>query len=65
LAAVVGLRPRLLGKARAVVNFLAVFTFVALWHDINLKLLIWGWLVTLFILPEVLAGFLSEEEMAE
>jgi len=41
-----------------VVNFLAVFTFVALWHDINLKLLIWGWLVTLFILPEVLAGFL-------
>ncbi|KAI9810829.1 MAG: glycerol transporter [Pycnora praestabilis] len=46
------------GKARAVLNFLAVFTFVALWHDINLKLLMWGWLITLFILPEVLAGFL-------
>ena len=27
---------------------LAVFTFVALWHDINLKLLVWGWLVVLF-----------------
>ncbi|KAI9792990.1 MAG: glycerol transporter [Piccolia ochrophora] len=45
-------------KARAVRNFLAVFTFVALWHDINLRLLMWGWLVTLFILPEMLAGYL-------
>ncbi len=38
-------------------NMLVVFTFVALWHDIQLKLLIWGWLVTLFVLPEVLAGY--------
>jgi protein-cysteine N-palmitoyltransferase HHAT len=37
------------------VNTLAVFTFVAFWHDISLKLLAWGWLVTLFILPEVIA----------
>lgn len=43
------------GKARAVANFLAVFTFVALWHDINLRLLIWGWLVVLFVLPEAIA----------
>ncbi|KAL9000697.1 MAG: hypothetical protein Q9169_000733 [Polycauliona sp. 2 TL-2023] len=46
------------GKAQAVFNMLIVFTFVALWHDIQLKLLIWGWLVTLFVLPEVLAGYL-------
>ncbi|CAG7940162.1 unnamed protein product [Penicillium salamii] len=39
-------------------NFLMVFTFVALWHDINLRLLMWGWLVTLFVLPEVLGGML-------
>ncbi|KAL8924923.1 MAG: hypothetical protein Q9208_003806 [Pyrenodesmia sp. 3 TL-2023] len=45
------------GKVRAVFNMLVVFTFVALWHDIQLKLLIWGWLVTLFVLPEVLAGY--------
>lgn len=32
---------------------LLVFTFVALWHDLSLKLLTWGWLVTLFILPEI------------
>ena len=40
---------------RTCVNFLAVFTFVALWHDIQLRLLMWGWLISLFILPEVLA----------
>ncbi|KAI9795578.1 MAG: glycerol transporter [Candelina submexicana] len=49
------------GKARAMINFLAVFTFVALWHDINLKLLMWGWLISLFVLPEVLATFIFPE----
>ena len=43
------------GVARRIFNFLVVFTFVALWHDIQLRLLIWGWLITLFVLPEVLA----------
>jgi D-alanyl-lipoteichoic acid acyltransferase DltB (MBOAT superfamily) len=42
-------------KIRGIGNMLAVFTFVALWHDINLRLLMWGWLVTLFVLPEMLA----------
>lgn len=46
------------GKVRATGNFLAVFTFVALWHDINLKLLVWGWLITLFVLPEVICTLL-------
>ena len=40
------------GTARSILNMLAVFTFVALWHDIQLRLLIWGWLVTLFVLPK-------------
>lgn len=39
-------------KKLPVLNMLAVFTFVALWHDISLRLLAWGWLVTLFVLPE-------------
>ena len=42
---------------RSILNYLAVFTFVAMWHDIQLRLLVWGWLVTLFILPEVLASY--------
>ncbi|KAI9803872.1 MAG: hypothetical protein M1825_001752 [Sarcosagium campestre] len=50
-----------LNRARAVRNFLAVFTYVAMWHDINLRLLMWGWMVTLFILPEMLAAYLFPE----
>ena len=42
-------------RTRGVLNMLAIFTFVAVWHDINLRLLAWGWLITLFVLPEVLA----------
>ena len=44
--------------ARRLLNFLTVFTFIALWHDINLRLLMWGWLITLFVLPEILGGLL-------
>ena len=38
-----------------ILNYLIVFTFVAIWHDINLRLLTWGWLVTLFMIPEIMA----------
>ncbi|KAK4239908.1 putative glycerol transporter protein [Achaetomium macrosporum] len=43
---------------RTVVTYLVVFTFVALWHDIKLNLLIWGWLVVVFFLPEIAAAYL-------
>ncbi|KAI1761764.1 MBOAT-domain-containing protein [Hypoxylon sp. FL1150] len=43
--------------ARSILTYVLVFTFVALWHDIQLRLLIWGWLVVLFMLPEMAAGF--------
>ncbi|PYH46539.1 putative glycerol:H+ symporter (Gup1) [Aspergillus saccharolyticus JOP 1030-1] len=45
-------------KGRQIFNTLIVFTFVALWHDINLRLLMWGWLITLFVLPEVIGSLL-------
>lgn len=41
---------------------LAVFTFVAFWHDIQLRLLAWGWLITLFIVPEILGKLLFPEK---
>jgi D-alanyl-lipoteichoic acid acyltransferase DltB (MBOAT superfamily) len=50
--------PGVLGKARSVLNYLFVFSFIAIWHDIQLRLLMWGWLVTIFVLPEVVAGIL-------
>jgi D-alanyl-lipoteichoic acid acyltransferase DltB (MBOAT superfamily) len=45
-------------KARSILNYVLVFLFVAIWHDINLRLLMWGWLVTFFLLPEALATLL-------
>ncbi len=47
-----------MSRLRTIFNYALVFTFVAIWHDINLQLLVWGWLITLFILPEVVAGLL-------
>ncbi|KAH9948606.1 MBOAT-domain-containing protein [Amylocystis lapponica] len=34
-----------------------IFSFVALWHDLSFRLLAWGWLVSLFILPELAARY--------
>ncbi|KAF3907665.1 hypothetical protein AA313_de0206394 [Arthrobotrys entomopaga] len=42
-------------KKRPILNMLIVFTFVALWHDLSLTLLTWGWLIVLFIMPEMIA----------
>lgn len=44
--------------ARSILTYVLVFTFVALWHDIQMRLLIWGWLIVLFMLPEIAAGYL-------
>jgi len=44
------------GSKRALLSTIAVFTFVALWHDLSLTLLTWGWLVSFVVIPEVLAG---------
>ncbi|KAK9249500.1 MBOAT, membrane-bound O-acyltransferase family-domain-containing protein [Lipomyces tetrasporus] len=43
------------GAKHPIRNMLIVFTFVAVWHDIQLRLLAWGWLITLFVIPEVAA----------
>lgn len=43
------------GSKSRIVTSLAVFSFVAIWHDIELRLLLWGWIVVLFLLPEMFA----------
>lgn len=43
------------GVATRLGNSLLVFSFVAVWHDIELRLLMWGWLVVLFLMPEIVA----------
>ncbi|KAF7355629.1 hypothetical protein MSAN_01480200 [Mycena sanguinolenta] len=44
-----------------ILNTLLVFTFVALWHDLTFRLLAWGWLVSLFIVPELVASYVLPE----
>nr|UJH94613.1 Gup1 [Starmerella bombicola] len=36
-------------------NSLIVFAFVAVWHDIQLRLFVWGGLIVLFVAPEIAA----------
>lgn len=36
-------------------NSLIVFAFVAVWHDIQLRLFVWGGLIVLFVSPELAA----------
>ena len=51
------------GNERVVLNSVIVFSFVALWHDLSFKLLAWGWLVCLFILPELVARWALAEDV--
>ncbi|KLO17383.1 MBOAT-domain-containing protein [Schizopora paradoxa] len=46
------------GTKNLLVVMALVFSFVALWHDLTFRLLAWGWLVTLFLIPEVAARYL-------
>ena len=44
------------GTHRLAATSALIFIFVALWHDLSPRLLGWGWLAVLFILPEIMAG---------
>jgi len=46
------------GSKNAILNTVLVFSFVALWHDLTFRLLAWGWLVSLFVIPELAASYL-------
>src|SRR6202453_4908508 len=43
------------GARRLAATSVLIFTFVALWHGLSPRLLAWGWLAALFILPEGVA----------
>lgn len=53
------------GGQNVIVATLLVFTFVALWHDLSMKLLMWGWLVSLFFLPELSARRIFNEKQVK
>ncbi|XP_044480806.1 membrane-bound O-acyltransferase gup1-like [Mangifera indica] len=41
------------GSRRKLLNVWPIFTFVALWHDLEWKLLSWAWLTCFFFIPEM------------
>ncbi|KAK1570656.1 hypothetical protein Q3G72_005317 [Acer saccharum] len=41
------------GSRRKLLNVWVIFTFVAIWHDLEWKLLSWAWLTCLFFVPEM------------
>ncbi|XP_017231277.1 membrane-bound O-acyltransferase gup1 isoform X2 [Daucus carota subsp. sativus] len=42
------------GSQRKLVNVWVIFTFVAIWHDLEWKLLSWAWLTCIFFIPEMI-----------
>ena len=54
------------GSRYKVYNIWVVFGFVAIWHDLRLHLLVWGWGMCLFIVPEVLSkAYFSRPNLSE
>jgi MBOAT, membrane-bound O-acyltransferase family len=49
------------GTKNLMFSSVLIFTFVALWHDLSFRLLAWGWLVSLFFIPEISAGILLRQ----
>lgn len=53
----------LYSSLRSIGGYLIIFTFVALWHDIKLRLLVWAWLIVLFIIPEAVARMVVTKKL--
>ena len=45
-------------------NLWLIFTLVALWHEVEWRLLAWGWLIALFVAPEIGASALAARNPA-
>jgi D-alanyl-lipoteichoic acid acyltransferase DltB (MBOAT superfamily) len=43
------------GNKYKIFSIWVVFSFVGIWHDIKLKLLIWAWCICAFMMIEVSA----------
>ncbi|XP_073023369.1 membrane-bound O-acyltransferase gup1 isoform X1 [Primulina eburnea] len=42
------------GAQKKMLNVWVIFTFVAIWHDLEWKLISWAWLTCIFFIPEML-----------
>ena len=42
------------GKEKKLLNSFIIFSFVALWHDLRLNLLLWAWVIYICLIPEII-----------
>lgn len=49
------------GASWRLLNVWVIFTFVAIWHDLEIKLLGWAWLMALFVTPEMMVKWIGSQ----
>eukprot|EP00775_Hariotina_reticulata_P014162 gene14162-14303_t len=49
------------GASWRLLNVWVIFTFVAIWHDLEIKLLGWAWLMALFVTPEMMVKWVGSQ----
>ena len=42
------------GASKKLLNTFIIFSFVALWHDLKLNLLLWAWCIYISLIPEII-----------
>lgn len=52
------------GDKNRLLNVWVIFTFVAVWHEINVRLIGWAWVMALFLGPEIVANKIASGEWA-
>ncbi|XP_059648355.1 membrane-bound O-acyltransferase gup1 isoform X2 [Cornus florida] len=53
------------GSQRKLLNVWVIFTFVAMWHDLEWKLLSWAWLTCVIFIPEMMVKSAANTYQAE
>ena len=53
------------GRSTRILNIWLIFLFVAIWHDIEMKLLAWGMLNALFYVLEVIGSFCMQSKFVQ
>lgn len=49
------------GKSTVAWNVWIIFSWVAIWHDLRLRLFLWSWLICLLLVPELTLRWLSQK----
>ena len=51
------------GRQKKLLNTFIIFSFVALWHDLRLNLLLWAWGIYICLIPEIIIkSFFARED---